>query len=72
MTTVVTTAMGLILAAAATGSWTMALEFRELQQKFESREDRLESHEAQIQNLRRRVRWLERQRNTHLSLWSER
>ena len=76
LTTVVTTALGIVLAMAAGGTWQAALEFERLQERIENRgdnyEQRFDAHEHRLDTLRARIQWLERNRDTSVSLWGVR
>lgn len=67
----VTGVLTLILASAAVGTWTATVEFQRLQERLEQRDEqytqRFRQQGNNIENLRRRVRWLEQNRSADAS-----
>lgn len=76
LTQVVTTALGIVLAMAAGGTWAMTYQFVQWQERMEGKhnsyEQRLSNHGQRIERLQRRIRWLERNREARLTIWGER
>lgn len=74
VTHVVTGVLITVLSAAAIGSWTMVWRINTWMEQMEGEHARYEQthtmHNARIDTMRRRVRWLERQRNTSSAAWS--
>lgn len=67
----VTAVLASLLVSAVVGTWTATVEFQRLQERLEQRdaqyEQRFRQHEQNMNNLRRRVRWLEQNRRTEIS-----
>lgn len=72
LTTVLTTSLALVLSAAAIGSWTMVWKLNEWTERMEGEhrqyERRFDDAQRDRMDIKRRVRWLERQR-TALTIW---
>lgn len=60
-----------LLVSTIVGTWRATVEFQRLQERLEQRdaqyEQRFRQHEQNMNNLRRRVRWLEQNRRTEIS-----